>query len=98
FPADRFIARTGDGATLLRLPDALPPAPPARQPVPAVSPAPVLPDTGVEPVDLAVEFTRVVPSSGNLTVGGQQFWLGPDRAGGTVTFWADATVVHLLVN
>jgi hypothetical protein len=98
FPADRFIARTGDDATLLRLPDALPPASPARQPVPAVSAAPVLPDTGVEPVDLAVEFTRVVPSSGNLTVSGQQFWLGPDRAGGTVTFWADTTVVHLLVN
>jgi hypothetical protein len=45
-----------------------------------------------------VEFTRVVPLSGNLTVAGQQFWLGPDRAGGTVAFWADTTVVHLLVN
>jgi hypothetical protein len=29
---------------------------------------------------------------------GQQFWLGPDRAGTTVTFWADTTAVHLLVN
>jgi hypothetical protein len=28
----------------------------------------------------------------------QQFWLGPDRAGTTVTLWADTTVVHLLVN
>jgi hypothetical protein len=45
-----------------------------------------------------VEFTRVVPSSGNPTVGGQQFRLGPDRAGGRVTFWADTAVVHLLVN
>jgi hypothetical protein len=53
---------------------------------------------GVEPVDLAVEFTRVVPLSGNLCVCGQQFWLGPDRAGATVTFWADTTVVHLLTN
>ncbi len=40
----------------------------------------------------------MVPLSGNLTVCGQQFWLGPDRAGGVVTFWADTTAVHLLVN
>jgi hypothetical protein len=33
-----------------------------------------------------------------VSVAGQQFWLGPDRAGTTVTFWADTTVVHLLVN
>ena len=39
-----------------------------------------------------------MPGSGNLTVGGQQFWLGPDRAGQPVTLWADTTVVHLLVN
>jgi hypothetical protein len=58
----------------------------------------VLSTNGVDPVDLAVEFTRVVPLSGNLCVCGQQFWLGPDRAGATVTFWADTAVVHLLVN
>ncbi len=53
---------------------------------------------GVDPVNLAVEFTRLVPASGNLSVCGQQFWLGPDRAGTTVTFWADTTVVHLIIN
>src|SRR5262245_47076634 len=37
----------------------------------------------------AVEFERVVPPSGNLQVCGKQFWLGPDRSGLTVTFWAD---------
>jgi hypothetical protein len=37
-----------------------------------------------------------VPASGNLGVGGQQFWLGPTHAGTTVGLWADATVVHLL--
>lgn len=52
----------------------------------------------VDPVDLAVEFTRVVPVSGNMTVCGQQFWLGPDRAGSSIAFWADTTVVHLLAN
>jgi transposase InsO family protein len=98
FPADRFIPRTGDQAVPLRLPDTLPPAAPVRPPVLASADASALPANGVDPVDLAVEFTRVVPSSGNLTVCGQQFWLGPDRAGGTVTFWADTTVVHLLVN
>ena len=29
----------------------------------------------------AVEVDRVVPPSGNLTVGPQQFWLGTARAG-----------------
>jgi hypothetical protein len=59
----------------------------------------VLSTNGVDPVDLAVEFTRVVPPSGNVMVcRTQQFGLGPDRAGTTVTFWADTTVVHLIVN
>jgi transposase InsO family protein len=44
----------------------------------------------------AVEFDRVVPASGNLSVEGKQFWLGPARAGITVTFWADHDVIHLL--
>ena len=44
----------------------------------------------------AVEFDRVVPASGNLQVAGKQFWLGPARAGVTVTFWADHDVIHLL--
>ncbi|WP_373308271.1 IS481 family transposase [Microbispora siamensis] len=44
-----------------------------------------------------VEFDRVVPASGNMFVAGRQFWLGPDRAGMMVTFWADTDVIHLLV-
>ena len=44
-----------------------------------------------------VEFDRVVPASGNMFVAGRQMWLGPDRAGVTVTFWADVEVIHLLV-
>jgi transposase InsO family protein len=35
-----------------------------------------------------VEFDRVVPPSGNMMVARRQFWLGPHRAGLTVTFWA----------
>jgi hypothetical protein len=36
-----------------------------------------------------------VPTSGNLGVCGQQFWLGPQRAGRTLTLWLDTTTVHL---
>jgi hypothetical protein len=51
---------------------------------------------GVEPVNRAVEVDRMVPASGNLTVCGQQFWLGPTLGGITLTLWANTTVVHLL--
>ncbi|MEN3266424.1 MAG: hypothetical protein V7646_3318 [Pseudonocardia sp.] len=44
-----------------------------------------------------VEFERVVPASGNLGVAGKQFWLGPVRAGVTITFWADHELIHLSV-
>ena len=98
FPADRFIPRQADGPLPLRLPPVLA-AVPASQPQPApdnaqapapvttgsVLPALVLSVNGVDPVNLAVEFTREVPASGNLCVCQQQFWLGPERAGSTVT-------------
>ena len=44
-----------------------------------------------------VEFDRVVPPSGNLQAARRQFWLGPARAGITVTFWASTDVIHLLI-
>jgi len=44
-----------------------------------------------------VEFDRVVPASGNLAVRGKQFWLGPARAGVTVTFWADHDSIHMSI-
>ncbi|WP_214104328.1 hypothetical protein [Acrocarpospora catenulata] len=43
-----------------------------------------------------VEFSRVVPASGNLAVCGQQFWLGTHRAGLTLTLRADTGTVELL--
>ena len=45
----------------------------------------------------AVEFDRVVPPSGNMSVAGKQFWLGPTRVGVVITFWADTDVIHLLI-
>ena len=109
FPAARFTPRSADERLPLRLPATLTAALPASrpEPVPTAATAPVVPvlpaplvssANGVDPVNLAVEFTRVVPGSGNVTVCGQQFWLGPDRAGTTVAFWANTTVVHLLTN
>ena len=45
----------------------------------------------------AIEIDRVVPASGNMTVGPQQFWLGPSRTGQYVIFWIDTTTVHLTI-
>jgi transposase InsO family protein len=90
---------------------ASPPSEPGPAPVAAV-PMPLVTSTTestndtrrIDPVDLidsvtlAVEVTRIVPASGNLTLRRQQFWLGPTRAGIPVTLWADTTVVHLLID
>jgi transposase InsO family protein len=106
-PASRFVTdRSSEQLLPLRLPAALravspvetpkptavaatgPPGPPGQRgpvlAVPAYSSGPV-------------EFERVVPTSGNLAVAGKQFWLGPARAGVTVTFWADCDVIHLFI-
>jgi transposase InsO family protein len=45
----------------------------------------------------AIEIDRVVPPSGNMTVGPQQFWLGTSRVGQTVGFWIDTTTVHMSI-
>jgi hypothetical protein len=72
---------------------------------PAVAAETQPPSAGSQPAEPAptatytggpVEFQRVVPPSGNLQVAGKQFWLGPARAGVTVTFWADTDIIHLL--
>ena len=44
-----------------------------------------------------VEFDRVVPPSGNMSVAGRQFWLGPPRAGQMVRSGPDVDVIHLLI-
>jgi integrase-like protein len=99
FPADRFRPDRGDGIAL-KLPPSLvsgadepaaPSAPPRRPQSAPAAPATVS-------ADLAVEVVRTVPASGNLTLCGQQFWLGPAHAGRTITLWVDATVVHLMLD
>ena len=57
-------------------------------------------DAGAAPAAVdggPVEFDRVVPPSGNLWAMRRQFWLGPQRAGQTVRFWADVDVIHLSI-
>jgi transposase InsO family protein len=95
-PAKRFApASQADRELLpLRLPATLQLTPPP----PAAEPTPPMPAMSVPArSDGAVEFDRVVPASGNLKVAGKQFWLGPARAGCTVTFWADHDTIHLLI-
>jgi transposase InsO family protein len=87
-PADRFRPSPVDDELELWAPADLEP----------VTPAASTPDQGTaEPVRWpdAVEVDRVVPASGNMSIGPQQFWLGPGRTGQQVRFWIDTTTVHL---
>ena len=72
-------------------------APADLEPVIAPSPGPdaVPPPPGPVSWPDAIEVDRVVPPSGNMTIGPQQFWLGTSRTGQTVRFWIDTTTVHL---
>jgi transposase InsO family protein len=96
-PAERFQPAPDEQRQLvpLWLPGAL-----------AGVPAPVTTPTAERAVDAGagqivaggpVEFERVVPASGNLWAMRRQFWLGPQRAGQTVRFWASVEVIHLTV-
>lgn len=99
-PAERFSnarAKAEEDVLPLRLPAPIrlatvPPQPPAPAIETASAPAPVARAWDGE----AIEFERIVPASGNMALAGKQFWLGPARAGMTITFWADADVIHLL--
>ena len=92
-PADRFrpSAHTSDGLTLWAPADLEPvsTAVPGQAAAPAMARPASWPD--------AIEIERVVPASGNMTVGPQQFWLGTSRVGQTVRFWIDTTTVHLSI-
>lgn len=46
----------------------------------------------------AIELDRVVPASGNMSLCGNQFWLGTARAGRIVRFWIDCEWVHLSID
>jgi transposase InsO family protein len=93
FPADRFRPVPGDGIAL-RLPPSLA-ATLDEATTPPRNAAPEPAAVALPPVGLAVEVVRQVPASGNLSLCGQQFWLGTAYAGQEVILWADTTIVHL---
>jgi len=67
--------------------------PPTLEPVTGGLPeAPAAAQSGA-----AVEVEKVVPASGNMSLAGQQFWLGPARAGQLVRFWVDCDLIHLTI-
>jgi hypothetical protein len=90
-PAERFSpAPEADRALIgLWLPAALEPA--SGQV--STSSAPVTSSR----VDTAVELEKVVPASGNMSLCGQQFLLGPARAGQLVRFWVSVDLIHLFI-
>jgi hypothetical protein len=94
-PAERFQPVPAEQRELLAiwLPAGLSavPEPPTVEPAVDAQAASAADDGG------PVEFDRVVPPSGNLSVSGRQFWLGPARAGQTVRFWASVDVIHLSI-
>jgi Integrase core domain len=93
-PASRFQPRPPDPDDALSLW-----APADLEPLTGPPAAPDDAVTSAEPASWpdAVEVERVVPPSGNMTVGPQQFWLGTARAGRKVTVWIDATTCHLSI-
>jgi transposase InsO family protein len=103
-PAERFSTTTAQAeAELLplRLPPVIAlapvPSPPASPPGEQV-PDPAAPPASGQPYSGGpVEFERVVPPRGNMMVARRQFWLGPHRAGMTVTFWASTDIIHLML-
>lgn len=93
-PAHRFTPTTAEAVLPLWLPPSLELAPPpAEPPEPAAIERPPR-ETGS---GAAIELDKVVPASGNMTVGHQQVWLGPDWAGQTARIWADCQWVHVCV-
>jgi transposase InsO family protein len=91
-PADRFTPVPPAQRELidLWLPPALTPYPGGQG-----QPADTQPQAIIRQPGDPVEFDRVVPPCGNMTVAGRQFWLGPARAGTVVRFWADCQLIHL---
>lgn len=91
----------GHRAFVMRAP---PPGPAARSgartgPAPAISGGGRRPHLTREEKILTSRWRQACltprPVSGNLGACGQQFWLGPARAGRTLTLWIDTTTVHL---
>ena len=93
-PAERFTPIPEEQRQLVEL--WLPPAL-ETVPTPLASMAATIEPATTEWSGGPVEFDQVVPPSGNMSMAGRQFWLGPARAGLTVRFWASTEVIHLSI-
>ena len=95
-PADRFAPASSSELELWVPPSLEIAADPGPAPEPAVEhdlPKPArTPGSGAP-----IELSKPVPPSGNMWLCGNQFWLGPERAGQLVRFWIDCDWVHLSV-
>jgi hypothetical protein len=94
-PADKFRPSTDNDEGLALW------APADLEPVTTTALAkPSAAQPAAEPVSWpdAIEIERVVPPSGNMTIGPQQFWLGTSRVGQSVRFWIDTTTVHMSID
>ena len=93
FPASRFAPAVSP----LRVPPQLARAGSRQPELPSADPPEAAVPDGQEAL-VAVETDRVVPSSGNLWIGGQQVWLSPQLADRKVTIWVDETSLHVLLD
>lgn len=46
---------------------------------------------------VTIELDKTVPTSGNLSIRGQQLWLGPDRAGTPITLRIDTNYLRVFL-
>jgi hypothetical protein len=97
-PADRFwpVPAADRGLVATWLPATLEAATSPVSPVDDPAPDTVA-ETVSGTVSGAVRLTKPVPASGNMSLCGQQFWLGPARVGQLVEFWASTEWVHLSI-
>ncbi|MDX6337522.1 MAG: hypothetical protein QOG05_4862 [Streptosporangiaceae bacterium] len=91
-PAEGFRPSSGDDVGLALWAADL-------EPVTTLTQGPAVSPVAAEPMSWpdAIEVDRVVPPSGKMTIGPQQFWLGTSRAGQSVSFWIDTTTVHMSI-
>lgn len=92
-PADRFEPATTTDIELWVPPSLSVAATAASATAEDSAPAPPATPQPGDPIEL----DRPVPPSGNMSLCGHQFWLGPARVGQLIRFWIDCDWVHLSV-
>jgi transposase InsO family protein len=96
-PASLFVPRPETVAELVLPPELSVVHGEARQVITvAEEPERFVDEPTLAPEDIkAVELSRLVPPSGNLSISEQQVWLGPKMVGQKIEIWADTVSVHI---